>query len=111
MILLSAFLVFSLGAAEINFQDISQRNISNFENGTCSYRENFSLERIREGVNAKTHQWPWFAALKLRTIGKDEYTGTCGATIVSNHFLLTGKSLAHITRTILVILHSINYTV
>ena len=91
-----AFLVFSsaLGSAEINFQDISQRNIPNFDNGTCSYRENFSLERIRDGEAAKTHQWPWFAALKLKKIGKDEYKGTCGATIVSNHFILTGKRLS-----------------
>ena len=76
------------------FQNISQRTIPDFENGICSYSENFSLERIREGKPTQTHQWPWFASLKTKKVGEDEYTGTCGATIVSNHFLLTGKNMA-----------------
>ena len=93
MIFFSAFLHFALvlGSAEINFQDISQKNITNFDNGICSYSENFSLERIREGIPTERHQWPWFASLKIKKSGEDRYSGTCGATIVSNHFLLTGK--------------------
>ena len=101
MILISAFLhfYFALVSAEIQFQDTSQKNIPDFERGICFYDENFSLERIREGISAKSHQWPWYAALKIKNRGNNQYTGTCGATIVSNHFLLTGMSTANKTGT------------
>jgi len=57
-------------------------------NGMCGFQNLPPTNRIIGGFSTESHEFPWIAAV-LRTCGS-EYCQICGATIISEEWILTG---------------------